>query len=257
MKLVAASKLRQAQVNVEKSRGIIEPFTKVLGDFPTTAAEKAITMPITSDRGLCGGINTTMAKYTRMVNKMTETGGLEATQSIVVVGEKGKAQLQRDQSEKIILTVGDVAKARITFQAASMIAEEVLKSDFDAVRLLFNRFNSAILFKPTVSTVLSTETMEADPEVAKSLQKFQVKGSQIREEVMQNLAEFHLASALYNGLLENNCSENASRMQAMENSTKNASEMLDKLTLTYNRARQASITTELNEIISGASALEG
>lgn len=188
--------------------------------------------------------------------QVTESASPEASQQIVIVGEKGKAQLQRDQAAKISLTVGDVAKARITFAGASMVAEEVLKSDFDAVRILFNRFNSAIAFKPTVATVLSTEAMESDEALSKSLQRFQVKGSQIREEVMQNLAEFHLASSLYNGLLENNCSENASRMQAMENSTKNASEMLDRLTLTYNRARQASITTELIEVLSGAAALD-
>lgn len=124
-------------------------------------------------------------------------------------------------------------------------------------RILFNRFNSAIAFKPTIATVLSTETLEADADLSKAMHKFQVKGANVREEVMENLSEFHLGSVLYNGLLENNCSENASRMQAMENSTKNASEMLDRLTLQYNRARQAGITTELIEIISGASALEG
>lgn len=137
-----------------------------------------------------------------------------------------------------------------------MVDKIVVEQAVDAVRILFNRFNSMINFQPHVATVLSPDNMEMTKFIQRVAQRYMVKGGYIRGEVMQNLFEFHLASVLYNSLLENNCSENASRMQAMENSTKNASEMLVKLNLSYNRARQAGITTELSEIISGAAALE-
>lgn len=111
MKLVAASKLRQAQQAVEKSRGIIDPLARVLGDAPSTSIPKTLTVPVTSDRGLCGGINTTVCKYTRLVNKVVEEAA-ETDNKIVIIGDKGRAQLTRDSSDKITLTVADVAKVR-------------------------------------------------------------------------------------------------------------------------------------------------
>lgn len=143
MKLVAASKLRLAQASVEKSRGIIDPLCRVLGDVPSTSAQNTITVPITSDRGLCGGINTTVSKYARLVGKVAESNG--ASSHLVIVGEKGKAQLSRDQADKITMTVADVAKARITFAGASMIAEELLKQDFDAGETRRKRESFALL----------------------------------------------------------------------------------------------------------------
>lgn len=254
MKMVAASKMRQAQAATERSRGMVQPLIKLLGDYPAADVPNNVVVAVTSDKGLCGGINTTISKYTRATLNICDGEGKE--NSIFVVGEKGRGQLQRDQADKIAATVADTAKGRITFALASSIAEEILKTEFDAARVIFNRFGSAIAFKPTISTVVSPETLERQAEAGGSMDLYEVEGPD-RAELLQDLGEFQLAVTLFNGMLENNCSENASRMSAMENSTKNASDMLSRLTLSYNRSRQASITTELTEIISGAAALEG
>lgn len=254
MKMVAASKLRVAQAATFESRGLIAPLVKLLGDLPAADVEKNLTVPITSDKGLCGGINSTVAKYTR--GTIQTFSGEDRTNEIVVVGEKGKSQLQRDQRKKFVASITDTQKARITFALASTIADELLKTEYDAARIIFNRFQSAISFLPTIATVLSPDAIEKEVEAGGSLDQYEVEGPD-RAELLQNLGELQLASVLYNGMQENNCSEQASRMSAMENSTKNASEILDRLTLSYNRSRQAAITTELIEIISGAAALEG
>eukprot|EP00891_Asterochloris_glomerata_P000769 jgi/Astpho2/769/Aster-00628 len=253
MKMVAASKMRVAQASTFKSRGLSAPMIKLLGDLPGADVESNVAVAISSDKGLCGGINSTVSKYTRAVLKTTEGEGRHS--SIVVVGEKARAQLVRDQRTKIVATIQDVNKLRITYAQAASIAEELLKTEYDAVRLVFNRFVSAIAFKPTIATVLSPDALEKSVEAGGALDSYEVEGPD-RAELLQDLAEFQLATTLYNALLENNCSEQASRMAAMESSTKNATEMISKLSLQYNRTRQATITTELIEIISGAAALE-
>lgn len=252
MKMVAASKMRSAQVATEKCRGMQEPFLRLLGDLPNAEGEKNITIPVTTDKGLCGAINTMICKYARTsmvaVNPDSEN-------KLVIIGEKGRSQLQRDQKDKIVATISETQKVKLTFPQACSIAEEILKTEYDVSRVVFNRFVSAISQKPTVATVLSPDALEREAESGSSLDAYEIEGPG-RAELLQNLAEFHLATTLYTAMLENNCSEQSSRMSAMENSTKNAGEMLGKLTLTYNRTRQASITTELIEIISGATALE-
>jgi F-type H+-transporting ATPase subunit gamma len=252
MKMVAASKMRSAQQATEKCRGMQEPFLKMLGDLPLAAGEKNVTVPVTTDKGLCGGINTMICKYSRATMQIANP---ESEQSLVILGEKGKAQLQRDQADKIVATIADTQKVRLTFPQTCSIAEEVLKTEYDVARIVYNRFVSAISQKPTIATVLSPDALEKEAEAGGSLDRYEIEGPG-RAELLQNLAEFNLATSLYTAMLENNCSEQSSRMSAMENSTKNAGEMLGKLTLTYNRTRQASITTELIEIISGATALE-
>lgn len=253
MKMVAASKMRSAQSNVEQSRGIAQPFLKLLGDLPAAEGHKAVFIPVTTDRGLCGGINTTICKYTRAA--MKSVGDENTEKGIVIMGEKGRSQLQRDQRRSIKGTIADTNKVRITYAQASTIAEEILKTEYDVARLVFNRFVSAISYRPTIATILSPDALERAAEAGSAIDQYEIEGPD-RPELLQDLAEFQLATTLYSCLLENNCSEQSSRMNAMENSTKNAGEMLAKLTLTYNRTRQASITTELIEIISGATALE-
>jgi len=253
MKLVAASKLRKAQVDMEKSRQMVAPFVRIVGDHPATEGRKNLTVPLTSDRGLCGGINSSVARFSRAT--FAAAGGEDA--SYVVLGEKGRAQLQRSEGSRITQTIGDLAKARLTFTTASQVAEELMKREPETVRIVFNKFQSAISFRPTIATALSGPMLLDVLQSKGTMDKYEIEGPEDELELAQNLAEFQLATVLFNGLLENQTSENASRMQAMENSTKNASEMIEKLSITYNRARQASITTELIEIISGASALEG
>jgi len=253
MKMVAASKMRAAQSATEQSRGIVGPLIRMLGDLPAAPVEKSLTLPISTDKGLCGGINSTVSKYTRAVHQLNQTEGKDS--SVVIVGEKARMQLQRDMRDKIKMTVADVGKVKVTFSQVSHIAEDILKTDFDAARIIFNRFVNSISFKPTIATILAPDSLEKSLEAGGELDAYEIEGPD-KSELLLDLCEFQLAATLHNAIQENVCSEHASRMMAMENSTKNAAEMLGQLTLTYNRTRQATITRELIEIISGAAAIE-
>jgi len=255
MKMVAASKMRNAQVAVEHSRGVVTPFLRLFGDHPAVDPAKTVTVAVTSDRGLCGGLNSNITKYTKSLLNMYKGEG--HTQQIVTIGDKGRSQLQRLYPDDIIASIAETYKTRVTFAQASLIAEEVLRAQPDAIRVLFNKFQSAISFRPTVATVLSATGIEAQmaEENGSKLDAYEMEVAADKGDMLQDLAEFQLAATLYNAMLENNCSEHASRMTAMENSTKNAGEILLRLTLQYNRDRQATITNELIEIISGAAAL--
>lgn len=258
MKMVAASKMRNAQAAVEQSRGIVDPFVRLFGDYPGIVAPKTVTVAVTSDRGLCGGLNSSITKYTRALLRLTEPAGEATTGTqVVTIGDKGRSQLTRLEGKLYTLGIADTYKVRVTFAQASLIAEELLKNNPDVVRVVYNKFRSAISFKPTVATVLLPEYMDkqATDATGNRLDGYEIEAAAERGDTLQDLAEFQLAATLYNAMLENNCSEHASRMSAMENSTKSAGEMLGRLTLSYNRKRQASITTELIEIIAGASAL--
>lgn len=256
MKMVAASKMRVAERVSEQSRGLTKPFVRLLPDAPAAEAPKNLVVPITSDKGLCGGINSTVVKYTRQVNNVLKLDADAEKETLVaIMGEKGRPQLARSDSKKIVYTAADISKTKPTFAQASMLAEDILKAQADVTRIVFNRFVSAISYKPTVATVLSAEYLEKELEAGSSMDQYEVEGPD-RSELLMDLSEFHLAATMYNAIAENASSENASRVAAMESSTKNAAEMLQKLTLLYNRSRQAAITNELIEIISGASALD-
>ncbi|CAL4929787.1 unnamed protein product [Urochloa decumbens] len=264
MKMVAASKLRAVQTRTENSRGLWQPFTALLGDAPSVDVKKNVIVTITSDKGLCGGINSTSVKVSRALHKLTS--GPEKESKYVVLGEKGKVQLVRDSRNSIEMTVSELQKNPINytqfnkFQIA-VLADDILKNvEYDALRVIFNKFQSVISFKPTMVTILSPEVAEKESEAGGKvgdLDSYEIEGGETKAEILQNLAEFQFSCVLYNGALENACSELGARMSAMDSSSRNAGDMLDRLTLTYNRTRQASITTELIEIISGASALEG
>jgi len=256
MKMVAASKMRVSERVSEQSRGMIDPFVKLLPDCPNVDAPKNMVVPITSDKGLCGGINSTVVKYVRQINNVIHLGENEEKETIIaIVGEKGKPQMVRTDAQRIVYTAADATKQKPTFALASMVAEDLLKSQPDVTRVVFNRFVSAVSYLPTIATVLSPEYLEKEMEAGSAMDQYEVEGPE-GSELLMDLSEFHLAATMYNAIAENASSENASRVAAMESSTKNASEMLQKLTLLYNRSRQAAITNELIEIISGASALD-
>ena len=158
------------------------------------------------------------------------------------------------------MTVSELQKNPINYTQIAVLADDILKNvEYDALRVVFNKFHSVISFKPTMTTILSPEVMEKESESGKvgDLDSYEIEGGETKSEILQNLTEFQFSCVMYNAALENACSELGARMSAMDSSSRNAGEMLDRLTLTYNRTRQASITTELIEIISGASALEG
>ncbi|XP_009595028.1 ATP synthase subunit gamma, mitochondrial [Nicotiana tabacum] len=259
MKMVAASKLRTIQTKTENSRGLWQPFTALLGDTPSIDVKKNVIVTISSDKGLCGGINSTSVKISRAIHKLNS--GPEKENKYVVVGEKAKAQLLRDSKKDIELIMTELQKNPLNYTQVSVIADDILKNvEFDALRIIYNKFQSVVAFLPTMSTVLSPEVVEREAEAGGKLgelDSYEVEGAETKAEVLQNLAEFQFSCVMFNAVLENACSEQGARMSAMDSSSRNAGDVLDRLTLTYNRTRQASITTELIEIISGASALEG
>eukprot|EP00793_Prasinoderma_coloniale_P004697 PRCOL_00000458-RA len=250
MKMVAASKLRQAETKMHGSRGIWMPFYTLFGNPVDAPAEKQLIVPLTSDKGLCGGVNSTIVKYTRALMALQS----ETDSTLLVVGEKGKAQLERTHGSTIHSTIGDMAKVAITFPQVSAIVDKVLEAgSYEKTHILFNHFVSVITNKPTIATIASPELVAKEKQDELNVYEFE-EGF---EENMQDLVELQMATTMWNAALENSTAENGARMNAMDSSSKNASEMLDKLTLIFNRGRQASITTELIEIISGATALEG
>ncbi|VVB07313.1 unnamed protein product [Arabis nemorensis] len=204
--------------------------------------KKSVVVTLSSDKGLCGGINSTAVKVSRALYKLNS--GPEKEVQFVVVGEKAKAIMFRDSKNDIVLSV-------------SVLADDILKNvEFDALRIVYNKFHSVVAFLPTVSTVLSPEIIEKESEVGGrlgELDSYEIEGGETKG---RDTAESVGVPVMFNAVLENACSEMGARISAMDSSSRNAGEMLDRLTLTYNRSRQASITTELIEIISGASALE-
>ncbi|KAK9118867.1 hypothetical protein Scep_016960 [Stephania cephalantha] len=259
MKMVAASKLRAVQQRTENSRGLWQPFTALLGDNPSTDVKKNVIVTISSDKGLCGGINSTSVKMSKALYKLNS--GPEKEAKYVVLGEKAKAQFVRDSKKAIEISITELQKYPLNYTQVSVLADDILKNvEYDALRIVFNKFQSVVQFIPTVATVLSPEVVEREAEAGGKLgdlDSYEIEGGETKGEILQNLAEFQFSCTMFNGVLENACSELGARMSAMDSSSRNAGDMLDRLTLTYNRTRQASITTELIEIISGASALTG
>lgn len=259
MKMVAASKLRAIQVKAENSRGLWQPFTALLGDTPSVDAKKNVIVTVSSDKGLCGGINSTSVKISKGLHKLNS--GPDKENKYVILGEKAKAILVRDSKKDIELIITELQKNPLNYTQVSVLADDILKNvEFDALRIIYNKFHSVVSFLPTMATVLSPELVEREAESGGKLgelDSYEIEGGETKGEILQNLAEFQFSCVMFNAVLENACSEQGARMSAMDSSSRNAGEMLDRLTLTYNRTRQASITTELIEIISGASALEG
>ena len=216
-------------------------------------AEKTMVVPVSSDKGLCGGINSTVVKYSKVVSGVAEGNQT----SMTIVGEKARGQLSKTYADSLKNVVVDLSKVPLTFATASLVTDAILAEGAQKHQIIYNRFQSVISFKPTVATVYSSDEYEKAAENGSiKFDEYEMEGPE-RSEFLLDLAEFNMGAVMYNALLENSTSELGSRMQSMENSTKNAKDMLAKLTLLYNRTRQASITTELIEIISGASALEG
>lgn len=172
------------------------------------------------------------------------------------LGDKARAQMMRTgMKSNVPFLFLEATKLAPSYSLAVSLAEKVLETNFDKCHLVFNRFNSAISFKPAISTVCSAPTLEKAAEEGQlNIDQYEIEGPE-RDELLQNLSEFQLGLLLHNNILESSTSEVASRMQAMENSSKSANEMLDKLSLTYNRTRQAQITNELIEVTSGAAAV--
>jgi len=264
MKMVAASKLRADERRLKSGRPFTQSATSVVlnpkgnhslpeNDYktlpPSLADKKPTTLvvAVTSDRGLCGGINSAVAKEIR--NAMP---ALEKTSKVAIltVGDKGKAALSRTQGHLFWRTLTECWKQPMNFLTASALADRMLASPADEYKVVFNKFQSMISFATTTVTIPSKAALKETRFFPRT--GYAIEGG---DDTSDDLYEFFLANSVYNALLENATSEQSARMTAMDNASKNAGEMLDSLRLQYNKARQSRITTELIEIISGASSL--
>ncbi len=213
-----------------------------VSNFPN----KNLIIVFTTDKGLCGGVNSILSRQTKqLLHRLDES---KKDYEIYILGEKGRGQLRRFVDKKLIGCATD-RLVPYGFDLATTIADDILLSEFDAVHLVYNEFVSAIAYTPSIKTIVPMVDITSE-----FLYPFEIEPEN-ENEILQNFFEYTFAVQFYHSLLENATSEQSSRMNAMENASKNAGEMIDKLTLQYNRARQARITTELIEIISGASAL--
>ena len=267
MQMVAAAKLRRAQESAEAARPFAERMDVVLGNLARSVASSAnapkllagtgadqthLLIVATAERGLCGGFNSSIAKLARVHAQKLEAEG--KTVKILTIGKKGREQLKRDYSDKFISHVDQSALKRIGYADAQGVAEDVLArfnaGEFDVATVFFNRFQSVISQIPTAQQLIPAvfDDVADAPAVSYEYEPDE-------EEILADLLPRNLAVQLFRSMLENGASEQGARMSAMDNATRNAGDMIDKLTIQYNRSRQAAITNELIEIISGAEAL--
>jgi F-type H+-transporting ATPase subunit gamma len=266
MQMVAAAKLRRAQEAAEASRPYTERFNAVLGGLAAAAggADNApkllsgsgseqvhLLVVMTAERGLCGGFNSNIAKLAR--SKAAELAAAGKTVKIVTVGKKGRDAIKRDWGNSFVGHVDLTEVKRIGYDNARDIAGDVLSrfdaGEFDVATIFFSKFVNVVTQIPTAQQIIPA-TFEADAGEA-TLYDYEPS----EEAILADLLPRGVATQIFAALLENAASEQGSRMSAMDNATRNAGEMIDKLTIEYNRSRQAVITNELIEIISGAEAL--
>ena len=250
MKMVSAAKYAKAEKDLKLARpfGAALDFNEKVEVKPEAEnVKKHLIVALTSDRGLCGAIHTSIVKAVRGL--LAENKDKLETR-IVCIGDKSKMILQRTYAKSILFSVNDVGKKPVTFLDASTIANQILTCgyEFDSGEILFNKFKSVISYSTAKQQFYSTNLLQ----LAKNIGVY----DSLDAETIRCFQEFQLASMLFYGFRENTTSEQSARMTAMDNASKNAGEMIGKLTLYYNRTRQAVITRELIEIISGASALD-
>jgi len=249
MKMVSAAKYGRAERELKSARpyglGAQAFYERAEVKVEDEKKPKTLIIAITSDRGLCGAIHTSVSKAVKAILLESD---VENTK-VVCVGDKSRGILQRMFGKFILMHFADIGKKPPTFKDASTVAQNVLSSgyEFDKGIIIYNRFKSVVSYSTVQIPIFSLDAVTSAPKIS-------VYDS-LDSEVITSYLEYSLASLLFYTMKENACSEQSSRMTAMENATKNAGEMIDKLTLTFNRTRQAVITRELIEIISGAAAL--
>lgn len=263
MKLVAASKMRGDINRFQAAEPFGEIFTRlstVPEGFENSESSAKTTMIVvnSSDRGLCGGINSSIAKATRFEADAIEKSG--GSIKIAIVGEKGKSQLKRLRGSDIETTFSECATTPITFSTACAVAENLVNSDVDEFNVLHQHFISQIAYEPRPNKFpnlsVSRKSLEgAVPDLAPAHLTGYNFEPECKPEALANLTEFQLAAHFYVGSVDGTASEQTSRRAAMDNASTNAADMIEKFTMQYNRIRQAKITTELTEIVSGAEAL--
>jgi F-type H+-transporting ATPase subunit gamma len=267
MQMVAAAKLRRAQEAAEAGRPYAERMNAVMAGLAAsvgtsssaprllagTGSDKVhLLVVMTAERGLCGGFNSTIVRMARL--KANELLAQGKTVKILTVGKKGREQLKRDLGSHLIGHVDLSEVKRVGYAQAQAIARDILTrfdaGEFDVATLFFNRFQSVISQIPTAQQVIPAK-FEGETTEAVALYDYEPS----EEGILADLLPRGVATQVFTALLENGASEQGARMSAMDNATRNAGDMIDKYTTIYNRSRQAAITKELIEIISGAEAL--
>ena len=272
MKMVAASKLRRAQSQAEASQPYAKRMSDMLGRLvanvniddssPVLLAGTGnqntyLLIVITSDRGLCGGFNGSIARLARLKVRTLLDEGKDV--KILCIGRKGRDVLKREYADKIVHTFEGLGRKRLVFgdalQVSQYILDMVARREFDVCTVLYNQFKSVIAQLPTTYQLIPFFVPEKEKAETETGPRAVYEFEPSEEEILQDLLPRNLSVQIYRALLDSAAGEQAARMTAMENATKNAGEMINGLTLRYNRARQAYITKELIEIISGAEAV--
>jgi len=265
MQMVAAAKLRRAQDAAEAARPYTERFNAVMAGLAGASANSPsaprllagtgrddvhLLVVMTSERGLCGGFNSTIVRLARLrADELLRQG---KTVKILTVGKKGREALKRDHAARFVNHVDLSAEKRMGYGVAQGIARDLIAryeaGEFDVATIFYSRFQSVISQVPTMRQVIpaSFETSGVSP-------LYEYEPSE--DGILADLLPRGVATQVFAALLENGASEQGARMSAMDSATRNAGDMIDRLTIQYNRSRQASITKELIEIISGAEAL--
>ena len=268
MQMVAAAKLRRAQEAAEQSRPYTERFNAVMGGLAASVGSSAsapkllsgtgsdqvqLLVVMTSERGLCGGFNTNIVKLAKAHIAKLLAGG--KTVKILTVGKKGRDQMRRDFGSHFIGHVDMSEVKRLGYHDAQGIAKDVLgrfdAGEFDVATIFFAQFKNVVTQYPTAQQIIPAKFAADESDAVTTLYDYEPS----EEAILADLLPRSVATSIFSALLENAASEQGSRMSAMDNATRNAGDMIDKLTIQYNRSRQAVITNELIEIISGAEAL--
>ena len=267
MQMVAAAKLRRAQEAAEAARPYAERMEAVLGNLASGVGKSAtapkllggtgredthLLVVATAERGLCGGFNSSIVRLARAhATKLLANG---KTVKILTVGKKGREQIRRDMGKLLVGHVDLSQVKKLGYTEAQAIAQDVMhrynEGEFDVCTLFFNRFQSVISQIPTAQQLIPAIF---DEDAGAAVAQYEYEPDE--EAILSELLPRGVATQIFTGLLENGASEQGARMSAMDNATRNAGDMIDRLTIVYNRSRQAAITKELIEIISGAEAL--
>lgn len=268
MQMVAAAKLRRAQDAAEASRPYTERFNAVLGSLAASVGgsdsaplllrgtgkdQTHLLVVMTSERGLCGGFNANIAKLAKQ--RAAELVAAGKTVKILTVGKKGRDAIRRDFGQYFVAHVDLSEVKRIGYTNAQDIAKDVLGrfdgGEFDVATIFYAKFVNVVTQIPTAQQVIPASFEATEDDGASTLYEYEPS----EEAILADLLPRGVATQIFAALLENGASEQGARMSAMDNATRNAGDMIDKLTVEYNRSRQAVITNELIEIISGAEAL--
>tara|TARA_B110001454_G_scaffold37865_1_gene37306 strand:- start:505 stop:1383 length:879 start_codon:yes stop_codon:yes gene_type:complete len=269
MKMVAAAKLRRAQESAEKGRPFSEKMNNIILNLSNSVSDKDnaskflvgtgkndvhLCVVITADRGLCGGFNTNICRKAKnYFEKILKEG---KTLKIFTVGSKGYDQLKRVYGSYIIEKVNFKGYRKITYKEAEQIGGKIIKlfnkSEFDTCKIFYNKFKNVITQIPQEQQIIPIENQKNKEEkTSDNFYEFEPE----ENEILDDLLPRNISTQIFKAFLENAASEQGSRMTAMDSATRNAGDLVDKLTITYNRSRQAAITKELIEIISGADSL--